>query len=52
MQRNLDAFRANPADHIAAERLDATIKMAELRFNSEYADVIRKARDSAERRAG
>lgn len=52
MQRNLDAFRANPADHIAAERLDATIKMAELRFNTEYADVIRKARDSAERRAG
>jgi hypothetical protein len=52
MQRNLDAFRANPADHIAAERLDGTIKMAELRFNAEYADVIRKARDSAERRAG
>ena len=28
----------------------AAIKKAELRFNTEYADVLRRARDSADRR--
>jgi hypothetical protein len=51
VNRNLDVFRANPADKIAASRLDASIKMAELRFNAEYADVLRRARDAAKRAA-
>jgi hypothetical protein len=50
LQRNLEAFRQNPADKIVGARLDAAIKMAELRFNGEYADVLRRARESAERR--
>lgn len=52
VQRNLDLFRQNPTDRVAGDRLEAAIKMAELRFNSEYADVLRRARDGAERRAG
>ena len=50
LQRNLDLFRSNPMDRVAGARLDAAIKMAELRFTGEYADVIRRARDIAERR--
>lgn len=52
VQRNLDNFRQNPSDRVIAARLDAAIKMAELRFNAEYADILRRARDSAERRVG
>jgi hypothetical protein len=47
LQRNLDLLRANPGDRIVAERLDAAIKMAELRFNPEYADVLRRAKETA-----
>lgn len=49
LQRNLDALRANPADTVSAERLDAAIKMAEQRFNAEYAETLRRAKESAER---
>jgi len=52
IQRNLDLLRQNPTDKVTAARLEAAIKMAELRFNTEYADVLRRARDGAERRAG
>ncbi len=48
--RALDYFRANPADPVARERLDAGIKMAEIRYNPEYADILRRARDGADRR--
>ena len=48
--RALDMYRAQPADPAARERLDAGIKMAEIRFNPEYADILRRARDGAERR--
>ena len=51
VKRNLDLFRANPADKVAASRLDAGIKMAELRYNAEYAEVLRRARDAARRAA-
>jgi hypothetical protein len=47
LQRNLDMLRASPTDRIIAERLDAAIKMAELRFNAEYADVLRRAKETA-----
>ena len=50
VQRNLELFRSNPSDRVTGQRLDAAIKMAELRFNSEYAEVLKRARDSAERR--
>ena len=49
LQRNLELIRQNPADSIIAARLDAGIKMAEVRFNKEYADTLRRARASAER---
>ena len=49
LQRNLDLIRQNPADPIIAKRLDAGIKMAEVRFNPEYAETLRRARASAER---
>jgi hypothetical protein len=35
---------------VTGQRLDAAIKMAELRFNGEYAEVLRRARESVERR--
>ena len=48
--RALDHFRANPTDPVARERLEAGIKMAEIRYNPEYADILRRARDGAGRR--
>lgn len=50
VNRNLEIYKANPADKIAAERLNMGIKMAEVRFNTEYAEILRRARDSAGRR--
>lgn len=50
VNRNLDLFKSDPSDKIAAERLDMGIKMAGIRFNEEYADILRRARDSAGRR--
>jgi hypothetical protein len=35
---------------VIGARLDAGIKMAEVRFNPEYAETLRRARASAERR--
>jgi hypothetical protein len=51
IQRNLDILRQNPGDRLTGARLDAAIKMAEVRFNPEYADTLKRARASAERRA-
>ena len=50
VQRYLELYKQNPHDRIVAARLDAVIKMAELRFTADYADVLRRARDVAERR--
>jgi hypothetical protein len=50
VQRNLEILRQNPGDKITSERLDASIKMAALRFNAEYAEVLRRAKEAAERR--
>jgi hypothetical protein len=47
IQRNLDMLRADPTNRIIAERLDAAIKMAALRFNAEYADVLHRAKEAA-----
>lgn len=48
-ERNLDALRQNPGDMVTGERLTTAIKMAELRFNPEYADVLRRAKEAAGR---
>lgn len=48
--RALEMFRADPADPVLRERLDLGIKLAQLRFNPEYADILRRARDAADRR--
>jgi len=50
LQRNLDLIRQNPADPVISARLDAGIKMAEVRFNHDYADTLKRARAAAERR--
>ena len=50
IQRNLEILKQNPEDKSTGQRLDAAIKMAELRFNAEYADVLRRAKETAERR--
>lgn len=50
IERLLGQVRDNPSDRIASERLDAALKMAELRFNQEYADTLRRAKGTAERR--
>ncbi|WP_338722977.1 hypothetical protein [Devosia sp. XK-2] len=51
IQRNLDLLRQNPGDAMTGARLDAAIKMAEVRFNADYAETLRRARATAERRA-
>ncbi|WP_332693572.1 hypothetical protein [Devosia sp.] len=51
LQRNLDLIRQNPDDAPTSVRLDAGIKMAEVRFNPEYAETLRRARAAAERRS-
>ena len=50
LQRNLDLLRQNPSDAVVSARLDAGIKMAEIRFNAEYAETLKRARAAAERR--
>ena len=51
LQRNLELIRQHPADPEIGARLDAGIKMAEVRFNPEYADTLKRARAAAERRS-
>ena len=48
--RNMELFKQDPTDENTAQRLDMGIKMAEVRFNAEYAEILRKARDSVSRR--
>lgn len=50
LKRNLELYKQDPGDSNAAHRLDMGIKMAEVRFNAEYADILRRARDSVGRR--
>lgn len=49
IQRNLELLRQNPGDPIVLERIDASIKMAEIRFNPDYADTLRRAKATAQR---
>ena len=50
IERNLEIYRKDPGDKVTGERLEAAFKMAELRFNTEYADVLRRAKETAEKR--
>jgi hypothetical protein len=50
IERHLDTLRRSPADAVTAARLDAALKMAELRFSLDYAETMRRARDAALRR--
>jgi hypothetical protein len=50
IERLLAQVRANPTDKIASARLEAALKMAEVRFNQDYADTLRRAKEAAERR--
>lgn len=52
IERQLESIRQNPSDKPTIARLDAALKMAELRFGAEYAEILKRARDSAERRQG
>jgi hypothetical protein len=47
--RNLEQLRQNPGDSAASQRLTALITMTEQRFNADYAETLRRAKDSAER---
>jgi hypothetical protein len=51
VQRNLELLRQNPTDPMTGARLDAAIKMAEIRFNADYAETLKRARATAERRS-
>jgi hypothetical protein len=51
IQRNLELIRQMPGDPMTGARLNAAIKMAEVRFNPEYAETLKRARVAAERRA-
>lgn len=46
IERNLETLRQNPADAVASERFQAALKMAELRFNGEYAELMRRAHET------
>lgn len=50
LTRNLELVRDNPEDEIIAARLEAGIKMAEIRFNPEFAETLRRARATALKR--
>lgn len=50
IERNLNQLRLSPADSMSSARLDAALKMAEIRFGSDYAETMRRAKDSVERR--
>jgi uncharacterized lipoprotein len=48
--RLMEQLRQNPADAIASARLDAALKMGEIRFGQNYAEGMRHAKQTAERR--
>lgn len=50
LNRNLELLREEPGNAVVAARLEAGIKMAEIRFNPEYAETLRRARAAAVRR--
>ncbi|HQZ12759.1 MAG TPA: hypothetical protein PK286_07705 [Devosia sp.] len=47
VERNFDMLQDHPGDGVTSLRLDAAIKMTELRFNTAYAQVLREAKAAA-----
>ncbi|MEP7240829.1 MAG: hypothetical protein ABI697_08095 [Devosia sp.] len=50
IDRMFEQIRQDPSDQVSSKRLDAALKMAELRFGLDYADTLRRAKATAERR--
>lgn len=51
INRNLDLYKADPSDKNAARRFEMGIKMGEIRFGKEYAEVLERVFESVARRA-
>jgi hypothetical protein len=51
IERLLLQVRSHPGDKVISARLDAALKMAEVRFGADYADAMRRAKGTVERRA-
>jgi hypothetical protein len=51
IERLLLQVRQHPGDKVVSARLDAALKMAEVRFGADYADAMRRAKGTVERRA-
>lgn len=50
IERGLEYLRRNPGDAVTSARLDAALKMAEVRFSPDYAETMRRAKEAAGRR--
>ncbi len=50
-KHNLELLQTDPPNPIIAARLDGAITMAQVRFNPAYAETLRRARATAERRS-
>jgi hypothetical protein len=50
MERAMDALREAPADKVALARVNAGIKMSEVRFGPEYGRILAEARDKIVRK--
>lgn len=48
--RAMETYRTDPHNVVLRDRLDAGIKMAEIRFNADYAEILRRARDGVAQR--
>lgn len=46
LERNLDLLRSDPRAEPVQQRIEASIKMAEVRFGTEYADMMRRSYDT------
>lgn len=51
ISRNMEAYKANPANTALAQRLEYGTKMAHLRFGEQYAAILSRAKDTHGRRA-
>ena len=50
IERNLEDYKKDASNQNVSQRLDMGIKMAEIRFGAEYAEILQRAKDSVERR--
>lgn len=50
LNRNLDLYKQDPSDKNTEQRLNMGIEMAKVRFNEEYAEILRRAAESVRKR--